>query len=177
MNQLIGALIPFSCDACRIYGTLPAETFTYATRADSETGNGCDIVIADSSGNVLVELDNYLLRSSDEGWSGFGRAKEKDQQMVIGKIGALNSFESREVFPLPLKPTEVRISLAATGLNFRDVLCALGQMPNAEVERLRLGMECSGIVEEIGDDVTNCNVVSRRLLWSMPIPSAFCRNP
>ena len=34
-------------------------------------------------------------------------------------------------------------------------------MPNAEVERLRLGMECSGIVEEVGDDVTNCKVGDR----------------
>ena len=163
MNHLVGTLIPFSCDACRIYDRLPAETYTYATRADVETGNGCDIVIADSSGNVLVELENYLLRSSDDAWGGFGAnlIEEKDHQMVIGKIGALNSFEKRDVFPLPIKPTEVRISIAATGLNFRDVLCALGQMPNAEVERLRLGMECSGIVEEVGDDVTNCKVGDR----------------
>ncbi len=163
MNHLVGFLIPFSCDSCRIYGNLPAETYTYAARSEAGTGSGCNLVIADVLGNVLVELDNYMLRASDHAWDGFGEniATEKDQQMVIGKIGSLNSFEQREVFPLPLKPSEVRISIAATGLNFRDVLCALGQMPNAAVERLRLGMECSGIVKEVGRDVTNCKVGDR----------------
>ncbi|MCP4772925.1 MAG: hypothetical protein GY880_01665, partial [Planctomycetaceae bacterium] len=126
MNHLVGFLIPFSCDSCRIYGNLPAETYTYAARSEAGTGSGCNLVIADVLGNVLVELDNYMLRSSDNAWGNFGTniTTEKDHQMVIEKIGSLNSFEQREVFPLPLKPSEVRISIAATGLNFRDVLCA-----------------------------------------------------
>ncbi|MCP4192164.1 MAG: SDR family NAD(P)-dependent oxidoreductase [Planctomycetaceae bacterium] len=163
MDHLVGPLIPFSCDACRIYGRLPAETFTFATRVEGELSNGCNLVIADSSGNVLVEFDNYSLRASDDGWGGFGAIddEKKDHSMVVGKIGALNSFESRDLYNLPIKPAEVRLSIAATGLNFRDVLCALGQMPNAEVERLKLGMECSGIVEEVGSKVQDFKVGDR----------------
>jgi acyl transferase domain-containing protein/short-subunit dehydrogenase/acyl carrier protein len=50
----------------------------------------------------------------------------------------------------PLGPTEVRIEVRAAGLNFRDVLVALGLYPSADAV---LGGEGAGVVVEVGGEV------------------------
>ncbi|MDL4815441.1 type I polyketide synthase [Actinomadura opuntiae] len=50
----------------------------------------------------------------------------------------------------PLEPGEVRIAVRAAGINFRDVVMALGMIPG---ER-RLGQEGAGVVTEVAADVT-----------------------
>ena len=50
------------------------------------------------------------------------------------------------------EPGEVEIRIAATGLNFRDVLNALGMYPG---DPGPLGAECSGYVVAVGEGVTN----------------------
>ncbi|WP_328454220.1 SDR family NAD(P)-dependent oxidoreductase [Amycolatopsis sp. NBC_00438] len=50
----------------------------------------------------------------------------------------------------PLEPGQVRIALHAAGLNFRDVLIALGVYPGAAV----MGGEGAGVVLETGSEVT-----------------------
>ncbi|MFE6505263.1 type I polyketide synthase, partial [Kitasatospora sp. NPDC057738] len=51
----------------------------------------------------------------------------------------------------PLGPGEVRIGVRAAGVNFRDVLLALGMYP----ERAELGSEGAGVVLEVGAEVTD----------------------
>ncbi|TWP53885.1 amino acid adenylation domain-containing protein [Lentzea tibetensis] len=54
---------------------------------------------------------------------------------------------------------EVEIEVRAVGLNFRDVLVALGRMPSTAGDRgLRMGAECAGLVTRIGQDVTGLRV-------------------
>ncbi|MFO7566199.1 MAG: SDR family NAD(P)-dependent oxidoreductase, partial [Enhygromyxa sp.] len=55
----------------------------------------------------------------------------------------------------PLPPGHVRIEVKATGLNFRDVLNALGMYPG---DPGPLGYEGAGIVTAVADDVTSLNV-------------------
>ncbi|MFF1797756.1 MDR/SDR family oxidoreductase, partial [Kitasatospora sp. NPDC058263] len=50
----------------------------------------------------------------------------------------------------PLEPGQVRVAVRAAGLNFRDVLMALGMYPGEVV----LGSEGAGIVTEVAPDVT-----------------------
>ncbi|QDY80141.1 SDR family NAD(P)-dependent oxidoreductase [Streptomyces qinzhouensis] len=58
----------------------------------------------------------------------------------------------------PLEPGQVRIEVRAAGLNFRDVLNALGMYPGgAEF----LGSEAAGLVVETAPDVTGLNVGDR----------------
>jgi NADPH:quinone reductase-like Zn-dependent oxidoreductase/acyl carrier protein len=49
-------------------------------------------------------------------------------------------------------PNQVEVSVRATGLNFRDVLNALGMYPG---DAGPLGSECAGVVTRIGANVTN----------------------
>ncbi|GAA5201795.1 hypothetical protein GCM10023322_82470 [Rugosimonospora acidiphila] len=50
----------------------------------------------------------------------------------------------------PLRPGEVRVGIRAAGMNFRDVLGALGMYPGRPV----IGIEGAGVVIECGSDVT-----------------------
>ncbi|MCI3226807.1 acyltransferase domain-containing protein, partial [Streptomyces sp. NP-1717] len=66
----------------------------------------------------------------------------------------------------PLLPGTVRLSMRATGLNFRDVLIALGMYPGDAT----LGSEGAGVVTEVGSDVTGLAVGDRVMGL---IPDAF----
>src|SRR5690606_20907381 len=52
-------------------------------------------------------------------------------------------------------PGEVRIAVSAAGLNFRDVMNALGAYPG---DAGRLGGECAGFVEAVGPEVGGLSV-------------------
>lgn len=49
----------------------------------------------------------------------------------------------------PLRDDEIEIDIQATGLNFKDVILALGQLAGNH-----LGQECSGVVTKVGSDVS-----------------------
>ncbi|WP_435593653.1 SDR family NAD(P)-dependent oxidoreductase [Nocardia sp. bgisy118] len=88
----------------------------------------------------------------------------------------------------PLAPGQVRVSVRSVGLNFRDVLMALGTYPD---KAGRPGGEGAGVVVEVAPDVTefvpgdrvfgfipgvaSMAVVDRRLLASMPRGWSFAR--
>jgi acyl transferase domain-containing protein/NADPH:quinone reductase-like Zn-dependent oxidoreductase/acyl carrier protein len=57
---------------------------------------------------------------------------------------------------------EVEIRVEASGLNFRDVMFALGVLPDEAVENgfagATVGMECAGVVTRVGEDVADFDV-------------------
>lgn len=62
-------------------------------------------------------------------------------------------LDQMQVKPLALQAPgaqEMRLRVHATGLNFRDVINALGMFPGADGP---LGGECAGVVEAVGEDV------------------------
>ncbi|GJL77795.1 MAG: hypothetical protein NPINA01_07840 [Nitrospinaceae bacterium] len=82
--------------------------------------------------------------------------------MDIGTPGILENFTLRSVDRRPPGPGQVEIRVCAAGLNFRDVMIALGLLPG-ELEGVNhtwetLGLECSGIVTAIGEGVKDFKV-------------------
>ncbi|MGY0055547.1 type I polyketide synthase [Streptomyces sp. LZ34] len=65
-----------------------------------------------------------------------------------GSLDGLTAMASPAA-AVPLGPCEVRVAVRAAGLNFRDVLIALGVVPG----RTALGSEGAGIVLEVGAEV------------------------
>ncbi|MGO4422671.1 MDR/SDR family oxidoreductase, partial [Streptomyces sp. MCAF7] len=65
-----------------------------------------------------------------------------------GSLDGLTATAS-EAAAVPIGPGEVRVAVRAAGLNFRDVLIALGVVPG----RTALGSEGAGIVLEVGAEV------------------------
>ncbi|ODN69737.1 zinc-binding dehydrogenase [Methylobrevis pamukkalensis] len=78
--------------------------------------------------------------------------------LQIGRQGSLDSLSWQSFAPVRPTGDEVEIEVVATGLNFRDVMWALGLLPEEALEDgfagATLGMECSGIVRRTGPDVT-----------------------
>ncbi len=60
----------------------------------------------------------------------------------------------------PLQAGEVRVGMRAAGLNFRDVLIALGMVPGREDGDL-IGHEGAGVVLEVGPEVASLQVGDR----------------
>ena len=71
--------------------------------------------------------------------------------LAAGDGGTLESLSLREApeASRPLEPNEVRVSVRAAGLNFRDVLIALGVYPG----EASVGSEGAGVVAEVGSGV------------------------
>ncbi|TDP92877.1 type I polyketide synthase [Labedaea rhizosphaerae] len=65
--------------------------------------------------------------------------------------GAMEDLALVEASSEPLHPNEVRVEVRAAGINFRDVLIALGTYPEAA----SMGSEAAGVVVEVGADVTD----------------------
>ena len=71
--------------------------------------------------------------------------------------GSMESLDLVESASKSLHPNEVRIEVRAAGINFRDVLIALGTYPEAAA----MGSEAAGVVEEVGSGVSGFRVGDR----------------
>ncbi|RLK61276.1 type I polyketide synthase [Actinokineospora cianjurensis] len=95
--------------------------------------------------------------------------------------GTLENLAALSTPDQPLRPGEVRVAVRSAGINFRDVLIALGSYPEQAV----MGSEGAGVVVEVGAGVTDLAegdrvfglltggfgphaVVDRRLVAPMP---------
>ena len=85
--------------------------------------------------------------------------EERSLTMAIRYPGSLDSFyfvDDEKVGAPTISPNEVEILIKANGLNFKDIMVALGQI-DAEF----LGGECSSIVTKIGSSVNELAVGDR----------------
>ena len=76
---------------------------------------------------------------------------------VPGKLDHL--YWKSDRFTAPLGENEVEIDVRATGLNFRDVMWAMGLLPEEALENgfsgPTMGLEASGVVRRTGKNVTS----------------------
>ena len=80
----------------------------------------------------------------------FGSDTTRSLHLTIASPGSLNTFRFEDDVDVPtnLAPDEVEIKVRATGVNFKDVMIALGQLAGN-----CLGYECAGTVTRIGCSV------------------------
>jgi acyl transferase domain-containing protein len=71
-------------------------------------------------------------------------------RLEVSQRGVLENLQLRPMARRPPGPGEVEIRVLATGLNFRDVLNALGMYPG---EAGPLGGECAGSIAAVGEGV------------------------
>lgn len=88
----------------------------------------------------------------------FFRQQSRPLKMVPGEAGGLGDcvFTDDDAIGSPLPENHVEMQVACVGLNFRDVLVAMGQIKGG-----LLGQECSGTITSVGVDVENFRVGDR----------------
>ena len=91
--------------------------------------------------------------------------------LTIGTPGLLDTLHFIEdaVAGTPLAEGEIEVHTRAIGMNFKDVLIALGQ-----VSGLSLGLECSGVVTRVGQAVTDLQTGDRVLCIAPIATHARC---
>ena len=158
--------VPYTLNKIRIYGRLGAEFFARSTRRTDKQVESFDAVFIDGAGNLLVETEGFVARkgglfvgeSPDAANDEFkvpGTGLAANQRITVTQPGNLNSLQPCEFELSSPRPGEVRIDVVAAGLNFRDVLSALGQLPVKGDSDPRIGSECSGIVSAVGEGVVD----------------------
>jgi acyl transferase domain-containing protein/NADPH:quinone reductase-like Zn-dependent oxidoreductase/thioesterase domain-containing protein/acyl carrier protein len=96
-------------------------------------------------------VQSSLARSTDGG----NADVELRQRLVINKRGAIKNLETSVVARDAPGDGQVEVNVRATGVNFRDVMDTLGMYPG---ENPFLGLEGSGVIVRVGDNVTGFKV-------------------
>ncbi|KAK4498331.1 hypothetical protein PRZ48_010989 [Zasmidium cellare] len=89
---------------------------------------------------------------------------------VVGTYGALDSIYWDDAAEQPLGANEIEIKVAATGMNFKDVVIAMGKVSSPY-----LGVECSGNVTRVGADVSSLAIGDRVCAMSLGAYSTYAR--
>ncbi|MCV7284143.1 type I polyketide synthase [Mycolicibacterium wolinskyi] len=82
-------------------------------------------------------------------------------QVRIRKPGDLESIDLVAFDRVPPGPGQIEVSVAASNLNFADVLVAYGRYPSFEGRLPQLGADFAGVVTAVGLGVTNHQVGDR----------------
>jgi len=173
-----GAYLPFYYKKIRLHGPLPATAYCYArSSGSSDTGNDeqnrqtqkdilrFDITIMDEQGVVIVEIEEFTLKKV-----GFKTGKveqlpnltldvdnndNKNNRNFSLKITSPGEFDSFVMKPTPRRepgPGEIEIKTIAVGMNFKEVLRAMGVLGDLDPE-FSFGLECAGKIAACGEGV------------------------
>jgi phthiocerol/phenolphthiocerol synthesis type-I polyketide synthase C len=77
-----------------------------------------------------------------------------DVSLQVEQVGSLESLVWRPAARRQPGADEVEIGVSVVGLNFLDVLTAMGNRPDAAGQPISLGIECAGRITAVGTDVT-----------------------
>jgi NADPH:quinone reductase-like Zn-dependent oxidoreductase len=95
-------------------------------------------------------------------------------KLEVGVPGILDTLQFVDDFDAvkPLAEDEVEIKVMASGLNFVDIMVAMGQVPDTMI-----GAECSGIVSRIGSSIANFKPGDRVMTWKLGCHQTYVRSP
>ncbi len=138
--------------------------------ADALAGQSADELRFNSSENEVayrgakryvarLVRDPSLIETSPEGRSGsLAIPAGKPFQLRITQPGSLDALRLAAVNREPPAAGQVEIEVHAAGLNFSDVLKALGLYPGIKDAIVPLGIEASGVVTAVGEGVSRFRV-------------------
>ncbi|MCO5231227.1 MAG: SDR family NAD(P)-dependent oxidoreductase [Chitinophagales bacterium] len=88
-------------------------------------------------------------------------ANHQSFAVEMSQPGILDNIEIKKKQLPRLKAHEVKVKVEAIGINFMNLMSALGIYPGKENGFATLGIECAGIVDEVGVDVEHLKVGDR----------------
>ncbi len=177
-NRFFRHSVPYAFESIKVYR--PLERSCVVIGDSSLTGNTrtFDIQYADPDGQVAIDIRGYIKREIDSSKSVIEADNAGISSTINDKSGPFcistsrpGDLEALEVNALDLPAPgadEIQIKVAGAGLNFRDVLAAMGQFGNIEPGEIQLGVECSGVITALGEKVNNFNIGDPVLALARP---------
>ncbi|KAG9239333.1 hypothetical protein BJ875DRAFT_491623 [Amylocarpus encephaloides] len=94
--------------------------------------------------------------------------------LAIRTPGMLDTFQFVDdmEYTKPLADKDVEIAVKAVGMNFHDVMIAMGQIADTD-----LGVECSGVVTRVGKGVSKYAVGDKVITFRLGCYRTLLRNP
>lgn len=94
--------------------------------------------------------------------------------LAVRTPGMLDTFQfvDDNEYQQPLADKDVEISVKAVGMNFHDVMIAMGQISDTD-----LGVECSGVVTRTGQGVTKYKPGDKVITFRLGCYRTLLRNP
>lgn len=95
-------------------------------------------------------------------------------KLEVGVPGLLDSLRFvDDLDPAnPIGEDEIELKVEASGLNFVDIMIAMGQ-----IQDTMLGAECSGTVSRVGKNVSILKAGDRAMTWRLGCHQTYVRNP
>ena len=99
---------------------------------------------------------------------------DRPLKLGVGAPGMLDTlrFVDDPYATEPLAPGDVETKVEASGLNFLDIMIAMGQIQEPD-----LGAECSGIITRVGSGVVNLKAGDKVMTWRLGCHQTYVRNP
>lgn len=146
-------------------------------------GDGADGEFAARDGTIfvprverLLNVDSSLRKYEAKGELELVNFKDcgRPLKLSIKTPGLLDTFfwEEDETYYSPLHEDWIEMEVKAVGLNFKDVLVALGNLAEN-----KLGVDASGVVTRVGSSVSNVKVGDRVMTASCDTFATFVRFP
>ena len=89
-------------------------------------------------------------------------ASGTNYRTFLAETGMLDTVSFQRTYPFVMGSDDVEIDVKAAALNFKDVLNLMGLLSEESVEGglvgAQLGLECSGVVARVGENVTHVKV-------------------
>ncbi|MBW4636668.1 MAG: SDR family NAD(P)-dependent oxidoreductase [Gloeocapsa sp. UFS-A4-WI-NPMV-4B04] len=155
-----GAYLPFAYKRLRVSAPLPQKIYSYIRYAENNQPRTetlkFDITIMDHQGRGLVEIEEYTLRKVDVDAIATKQTSPPENQnfcLQIASFGNLDTLTFQAITRQQPSVGEVEIEVGATGLNFKEVLLALGMLPVPPDVEVKFGLECAGKIVALGEGV------------------------
>ncbi|WP_047257532.1 type I polyketide synthase [Chromobacterium subtsugae] len=118
--------------------------------------------IFSEDGALLVAIDDLLLVDASAALRDGGADSHGVMRLRGGEDGGAGfAFDTRQEPRRAPGPQEVEIRVKAAGLNFKDVLIALGVLPAPTDPSMTFGQEAAGVVTRVGREVEDVRVGDR----------------
>lgn len=146
----------------------------------------------DDNGEIQISPAGRFAARLRRGLGDIAAATEPLVRLVLPEQGSIDSLRWDTLARPQPGPDEIAIKVEAAGLNFRDVMWAMGLLPEEALVHgfagATLGMECAGTVTAVGAEVTDLAVGDRvmafasaslasetvtRALCAIPLPEGF----
>jgi acyl transferase domain-containing protein/NADPH:quinone reductase-like Zn-dependent oxidoreductase/SAM-dependent methyltransferase len=154
IHRQTDARVPFAYASIALFAPLSREIICRA-EATGEAGardESFDVTMADTTGRVLAIAKGYTLRLLPPATA--VRTVADNAELRIEMRGSLDTIAFAAAPRSRIGADEVEIQVETTGINFIEVLYALGMLPEAPGGAFTFGLECAGTVTQVGSAVT-----------------------